>query len=473
LRSASFGPPSSATRPGCSLAKLIYAELARGHAKSFYGATYAVAEAVSFASTDVVIAAGDTDQARIVTDHVSGFLDRNPALASSFRRHGDTWEVPARGSRVRVVSSDVATSWGLGGTHRRFRLVLDELTSWPAKGEELYGALISATGKVPDVQTVILSNAGFDQGRSWQWRVREAAEREPWGYLYSPPGVIASWISQRWLEQMRALLPIAVYDRVCLNRWTSSVGDFLTRDQLEACFDPGWSRQVQSEVGRSYFGGCDLGLVKDRTALAIVFVDGADNVRLADLRVWQGSKTEEVEIASVEAALEDCASRFRPFKAWLETYQMKSSLQRLKGAGLGVEEFVPSQSSMAKISKTLYSLIASGRLKLYEDEELRRELEGIRVVQTPAGWRIDHGPGAYSDRVVALAMAVSLALERRETGHVSVWCYMCERMGLGGHWASGTEDSRPCFTDAADTKYIDKDTGSPPPGWASLTRKGR
>jgi len=68
------------------------------NAKSLYGGAYAVTEAVTSPGTDVVIAAGDRDQAAIVTDHVAGFLDRNEALAWSFRRRGDTWEVPARDS---------------------------------------------------------------------------------------------------------------------------------------------------------------------------------------------------------------------------------------------------------------------------------------------------------------------------------------------------------------------------------------
>ena len=89
---------------------------------------------------------------------------------------------------------DAPTAWGLGGTHRRFRVICDELTVW--KSEDLWSALVSATGKVKDTQTLILSNAGFDADRSWQWRVREAARVGClWGYLYAPPGVVASWIT--------------------------------------------------------------------------------------------------------------------------------------------------------------------------------------------------------------------------------------------------------------------------------------
>ncbi len=59
-----------------------------------------------------------------------------------------------------MISSDAPTAWGLGGTYRRFRVICDELTVW--KSEDLWAALVSATGKVTDAQTIILSNAGFD-----------------------------------------------------------------------------------------------------------------------------------------------------------------------------------------------------------------------------------------------------------------------------------------------------------------------
>ena len=56
------------------------------------------------------------------------------------------------------------------------------MTVW--KTPDLWEALASATGKVKDAQTIVLSNAGFDPGNSWQYRVRQAAEREPWGTCF-------------------------------------------------------------------------------------------------------------------------------------------------------------------------------------------------------------------------------------------------------------------------------------------------
>jgi hypothetical protein len=185
--------------------RLVYLELPRGHWKSGAGAAIAVTEAMLNASTEVIVCAADRDQAAIVGDHIAGYLHRNPLLGASFATRGDAFIVGAQGSRIRIIPSDAPTSWGLGGTHRRFRVVADELTVW--KTRDLWDSVISATGKVPDVQTIVLSNAGFDPDHAWQWGVRETAEREPWGYLFSAPGVIASWIEPAWVEQMRSCCP--------------------------------------------------------------------------------------------------------------------------------------------------------------------------------------------------------------------------------------------------------------------------
>jgi hypothetical protein len=109
------------------------------------------------------------------------------------------------GSRIRVISADVPGAWGLGGTHKRFRVICEEFVEW--RDERLWAALTSATGKAKDAQTLIVSNAGYDKDRSWQWKIRETARTKRWAYLYASPGVVASWIDEKWIEQQRALLP--------------------------------------------------------------------------------------------------------------------------------------------------------------------------------------------------------------------------------------------------------------------------
>lgn len=91
-------------------------------------------------------------------------------------------------------------------------------------------------------ETTVLSNAGFDPERSWQWQVRETAGRADWGYLFSADGVIASWISKEWIEQMRELLPGAAFDRLIGNVWTSGAATSSRPSSGRGSSTSGWRR---------------------------------------------------------------------------------------------------------------------------------------------------------------------------------------------------------------------------------------
>jgi hypothetical protein len=259
-----------------------------------------------------------------------------------------------------------------------------------------------ATGKVADAQTIVLSNAGFDAERSWQWRIRETARTEPWAHLFSPPGVVASWITAQWVEQQRALLPAIAFERVIENRWTAQAGDFVTAEQYDLCVDERLTR------GRGTHAGLDLGLSKDRTALAVVHRE-RDVTVLDELLVWSGSRTEPVSISTVERAVADAARRYPGLLIWADPWQLKASIERLRDQGVRINEFIFSASSVQKLSATLFHAFTATALRLPPDAELRREILGMRIVETGSGWRMDHRAGGYSDRAVALAMAIQAA----------------------------------------------------------------
>ena len=390
--------------------RLVYLELPRGHWKSGGAAAIALTEAVLNPDTDVVVAAGDVDQARIVTENIDGYLRRNASLGRQFKQKRDEFTVPGSQSRIRVISSDAPTAWGLGGTHRRFRVICDELTVW--KSEDLWLALASATGKTPDVQTIVISNAGYSQS-GWQWRVRESAGEADWAYLFTVDGVIANWVTDEWIAQMRALLPGSAFDRVIRNRWTSESGDFVTRSQWRRCVDPTLRERSWTPAHGTAYVGLDLGLTHDRTALAAVYVDGQEVV-LDELQVWQGSRGEPVQIEAVERALVDLRRRHGGrLHVTADPWQLKASIQRLQSQGVSIEEFAFAPASIQKLSALLYETISGATLRVFDDQELEEEILGLQVVQRPSGWSFDHRAQGYSDRAVALAMATRAAIRRR------------------------------------------------------------
>jgi len=407
-----LGPVFETNRKGFPRYSLVYLEMGRGSWKSGGLAATAIAECVLFPGTDVVICAVDADQARIDLDALDGYIRQNPRLSALFksRDRGDTRHVEG-GSRIRVIAADVPGAWGLGGTHARFRVYCEELSEW--RDEALWSALASATGKAPDAQIVIASNAGFDRERAWQYKIRETARTKSWGYLYAPAGPHASWISPDWVEQQRSLLPPIAYERVIENRWTSQSGDYITRTQWRRLVEPGL-RPVTTGTHSRHWGGLDLGLTRDRTAFAVVHIEG-DHVVLDALETWEGTPDDPVSILAVENSVADAYRRFPGLQVAADPWQAEGTVQKLARAGLRIDKFRFSQSSIAQLSRVLYECVQDESLRVYDDPGLEEEVLGLQVRQTAEGWRFDHRSGGYSDRVVALSMALQAAVKTRSS----------------------------------------------------------
>jgi hypothetical protein len=294
------------------------------------------------------------------------------------------------------------TTYGLGGVGRGYLFIADELWAW--RGRELWDALFTATGKTPLWRGIVLSNAGFGF-QSVAWEVRELCRTSgPPFYLYSPEGPVASWLTYEWREMQRRSLPPNVYQRLIENKCVEGSGSFITRPQLQACIDPYLVPRLAGQPDVQYVAALDLGLKRDRTALAVGHLDQEENTVVLDvLRTWQGSRSDPVSIAEVEEELLSLAGRFQLRRVAMDPWQLQSSLQRL-GQTLPVSEFIFSAESVRRLSEALFNLIQTTRLRLYHDEELEKEFLALNVVQKGYVWRIDHTSAGYSDRAMALGM---------------------------------------------------------------------
>lgn len=407
-----FGP-LDATKDRQPLYRLLYLELPRGHAKTATMAAEALTAAFLDGDVRIFMCAADQDQARLCHEALVGYLKRNPEIRPSFHVARNEIRAKATGATIRVLSSDAPTAYGLGGLSSKLLILCDELWAWA--GRELWDAMFTATAKVQDWRVIVGSNAGFDT-TSVAWEIRElcrtaADERF---YLYSPDGVQASWITAKDLATQQRTLPPEVYQRLWENRWVEGSGSLITREQLDACVDSGWRPQRAGSDYVRYVVGVDLGLVRDRTARAVVHKEASGRVVLDDLRTWQGSRREPVQISDVETDLVDVDRRFNHPRFVLDPWQLQSSQQRLRGQ-LSIGEFRMTAESVRRLSENLLRLIRDRQLRIYPDSDLERELLGLQMVQTGYGWRMDHRSGGFSDRAVALAMAALDAAESPAT----------------------------------------------------------
>ncbi len=420
--------PLLARRKGLPAHPLCWSELLKGAGKSTLGAAWAVAECVVHDGTWVDLAAIDKDQAGIIGDMAAGFIARTPALRRQAKVTRGRLDF-RNGSTVRILSSDEPSAHGGGGRGLRYRLILDELALWPDFG--LAHTLLASTGKVPDVQTVVLSNPGAVRGgEAWRLRTKAEARRAGW-HLYAPAdGITPGWITDEWRQQMREALPEPLYNRFVLGRWHDGPDQFLSREQVMGCVDATWTPQASSRLPS--YCGCDLGLRKDRTSIAVV---GWDGPRLVLLNAWTADPEAvaggEILIQAVEEMLTLIGQAFAPQRILLDPWQLIGSRQRL-AATLPVQDFPYVVSNQEKVSATLYNLLASRRLRLYPDDDLVDELVGLQTVVTPKGFRFDHRRGGFNDRVVALGMAAFAACEAGMPSGLS----LSDVLGVGGGRAS-------------------------------------
>jgi hypothetical protein len=409
IRDSVLTPIFAVTDEGLPLNRDVFIEVHRGAAKTACAAAVAITEALLQPSTEVIVVAADQEQGGLLMDAARGYINRNSLLQTAFTVN--KWEllVASNGSRIRVMSSDVASSWGVGGTHLRLRIILDELTAWPERGRELYESLATSTTKTPDSQVIVVTNAGIAPGVAWQWSVREQARRH--GYLFAPIGLIASFVDHERVEQFKQTLPANVWRRLYGNEWVTAGGDFITAEQYDGCVIAGLSPLYEGVVGGRYYAGLDLGLTKDRTALAIVSRERRGvPAQLINLHVWEPRAGQPVSITEVEQTLIDVSRRYPRIRIAADPWQLKGTVERLSRK-IKITEYPFTATSVNRLSETLFAALTGGGIQLYDDAALRAEVLGLQTKTSASGWRMDHTSGGFSDRAMALAMALQLAIE--------------------------------------------------------------
>lgn len=412
-RESIFAPLDERQEDGRYRYRLCYFELPRGHAKTTAIAGEAVTQ-LTLGGYDWRghVVAGDRDQARELFDAAVGFVRRNPVLDAAFTILRDRIVANHTGASLRVHSADAPTAHGLVVDWVAF----DEFWNQPSR--DLWDAFYTAMVKRANWRAIVITTAGYDR-ETICWEVRELARQRPDFYAFVAPGQLASWISEEEIERQRATLPPHVFQRLHENKWVEGSGSFITPEELRVCVDDRLFPQARGWPRDSYFAGVDLGLKRDRTAVAIVhvaqdttqmFPTGA--VVLDDLMVWEGTRKKPVQIAEVEEWIAFAMERFNIRRIGVDPWQAQSTLQTYRGRW-PVEEFVFSPQNVARLSSNLYHIISTRRLRLYPDADLERELLQLEAVQTSYGWRIDHRPGKHDDRAIALGIACLLANDHR------------------------------------------------------------
>jgi hypothetical protein len=202
-----------------------------------------------------------------------------------------------------------------------------------------------------------------------------------------------------------------------------------------------FSRLIPDTVGQ-WVIGLDVGLTHDRTALALCRGVAGGGVVVQALMTWRGKKGQKVDLVDVQSTVLALA-RERNAIVVADPFQAVQMAQQLRRAGVPVNDDPFTGRTRREIFGILLMLVRNQCLWSVENADLRRELLGLEVVETPSGWRADHKRTGHDDHVIAVSLAA------RVLEHLSCECAYWNDEDDDGWSDEGRRDARARFERAA------------------------
>jgi phage terminase large subunit-like protein len=345
---------------------------------------------------------------------------------------------PQTGAVIQAIGADYVGSAGAnptissfdelwGYTSERSRRLWDEMVPSPAR--RISARLVTTYAGFENESVLLeeLHKRGLQQRRVGTDLQAGEGLLMFWSHL-----PIAPWQTPDWLDEMRRSLRPNQYLRMIENRFVTGEQSFVNMAQWDACvqsYHPPADRMLPVYVG------VDASTKHDSTAIVAV-TRKADTVRLVTYRIFQPSPDQPLDFENtVERTCLELRQRFRVCQVLFDPWQLQAVAQRLKRAGLPIEEYPQTSANLTAASQNLYELISDGRLVTYPDPVLRLAVSRAIAVETPRGWRISKDKQSHKiDVVVALAMACHAAVQVVDRG-----VYDDYRLWVGGGAQLDTE----------------------------------
>jgi hypothetical protein len=395
----------------------------RGHSKTTDAAIMALS-AIAGAQrqiTGVAIAAAK-DQAAFVRDHIERTVGLTEPLRREVTDPRDGRRKPLievqqycvrnsiTGSSLDVLSADVASSWGINCNF----VVLDEVCHWPdGRGEELWHTTLSSANKRKDCALLIGTNAFLGAGHSWQWKILDAARRLGGWYTSELPGSIASWYTQKQLDEQAELLPPKARARLVDNQDIAESGDSIEWADIQAAIRGIGPHPVP--VCDAYCASIDIGLKRDRSAITVLGVDSLrGELHLAEVLAWNPADYGgEIPLELVEEAIWKLHDRLYLNAVVFDPWQCALLAQRLRNGGLKTIEWSPTAKNLDLAATSTLSAFRNRQIVLYpQAEELIDDLRKIQIIERPTGFRLQaaRNKQGHSDRASALCQSIDVCL---------------------------------------------------------------
>ena len=420
-----YGP---STEAGHRLVRTAAIWIPRGNAKTTLAAALGLAHFLGPAAEaggQVVIAAGDREQAGIAFKSAHEMVKQDAALASRVRpiESRKVLHHPKTKSTLQAISSETYSKHGLNVSF----FLADEIHAWPAvEARSLFKVITDSMVKRSHPLTVIISTAGEGAG-GLAWDLWDYSHNVAAGEIDDPtfaPIIFAADPAADWRDEAgwRAANP-AIEAGFCsieelrikarrIEHFPAEIADF-KRFHLdiwqEGAAEPWLALEVYDQAekmtpadaleGRPCWIGIDLSSVEDLTAVVVVFPDdGGDGVRYdvlatfflpeaglarkaerdrADYLRWRDAgvlrltEGNVVDHAAIVEHVAELGERYSVQEIAIDRWNSTAVNTRLQEEGFTVAQFGQGFASMAAPVKELKRAILAGHFRHGANPALR------------------------------------------------------------------------------------------------------
>jgi hypothetical protein len=376
-------------------------------------------------------AAKDREQAEVVYDSMKRTAELNPWLDKrlEFKRNQVLSKI--NGSRLDVLTSDAG---GVAGPTPDV-IIADELSQWADERfwDGLFGGAMKRSGIDPTTKkpksynlTYVITNAGFKD--TWQWRLRNTAKENLdglWSFYENPEyTILPQWLTPAVINGVRRSMSAQEAKRLIDNVWldlSEASERYFTSEDIDAAIGV----PASPPPGATVYLGCDYGEKKDRTALAVVWMDDNGTVHVPDMTVYQGTVESPVQLEDIEHWIDLQLGRYPNAVPVIDPYQMLWLLQKYEKNGQPFRKFEfrggKSNLLMGDNLRNLFrnrKIVFSPYTGLIGGSTLADEFKQIICQEKAYGTRMQHTRKSADDRVVAVGMAALCAVMETEPGPV-------------------------------------------------------
>lgn len=369
---------------------------------------------------EVYSLAGDRGQATLVFREASLMMQASPLLRAMGKFYRSVIEVPENMGLYKVMSSRADLSHGTNPhgavideyhVHRNDLLREAIQTGTGAREQPLVVTISTAPaakkGPMWDLIQPYLEPTPKDKPADprqyfyWVGLAADADATDPRNWKKANP---ASWITQQYLADQFAKLPLRSFEQLHMNRVPAvRGGTWLPRGA--------WARgdgPVLIDPDLPCVVGVDAAPKRDSTALVLA---QRHPDRTVHAKTWVFRADPELgylDFDIVEGLIRQLAQDFNVQRIVVDPYAMARSMMMLTGEGLPVEDFPQNHQRMVPACMGLHQLVIDGLLRHGGDPELASAVKNATTAATSFGWRLIKAGSGQIDALIALAMAVRI-----------------------------------------------------------------